>query len=265
MLKIVKKVFDILWTGAMGVLFVALVLLVAEVFFPKKDAGNQFNPQTVELFGKSVFRIVNKQHDGGGTGFATLTPSGMPVILTNAHVCEMGKTSGTVEIDLDDNFEKELPGIRFVEVRILSVSTFSDVCVLTSPPYLVPIRLSQENAARHSRITIIGFPLLNELTPSEGVVLRYKTIPIIWDVPMNECVGPTFRILSRMTFFGLQQICLRDLYGADTSAVVYPGNSGSPVLNAMGEVVGILFAGNNVTHHGTILPVTMVNSFIGGM
>lgn len=258
-----KKVRGILENTLLIALF--LVLLVGakqfiEYKYPPVNVGSAKDPELVEQFGRSVFRVLNKEHTGGGTGFSIVTPSGLPAIITNAHVCAMGDD---LQIDLDDSFP-ELPGLRYVDVKVLAVAAFTDLCLLSSPDFVSPLKLSKTNPPKYSKITIIGYPLLLELTPSSGVVLKSSFIPIMWNLPLEQCKGSGYRVITEIGFFGSYQLCIRDLFGFDVNAPTFPGNSGSPVLSARGEVVGVLFAGNNATHWGSVIPISMLNSFLEG-
>ncbi len=57
-------------------------------------------------------------------------------------------------------------------------------------------------------------------------------------------------------------ICLRQLKSILTTLGIYPGNSGSPVVNKYGNLVGVVFAGNNQTNYGYVIPLKQVREFL---
>ena len=63
--------------------------------------------------------------------------------------------------------------------------------------------------------------------------------------------------------FGVVNICVRTLDSQPVTASIYPGNSGSPVFNKYGNVVGVAFASNEFSR-GYIIPLSFVVNFLEG-
>ena len=49
----------------------------------------------------------------------------------------------------------------------------------------------------------------------------------------------------QQAIYGIEFACIRKYRSYSTTAVAYPGNSGSPVVNRYGNVIGVLFAGSS--------------------
>jgi len=47
-----------------------------------------------------------------------------------------------------------------------------------------------------------------------------------------------------------------------TSLKIYPGHSGSPLLNEVGDVVGVAFAAQQSSDYGYIIPLEIVRGFL---
>ena len=62
----------------------------------------------------------------------------------------------------------------------------------------------------------------------------------------SQCKGRIIELNPmQQLFYGIEFACLRPYRSYSTTAVSYPGNSGSPVVNKYGNVIGVLFAGSN--------------------
>lgn len=83
------------------------------------------------------------------------------------------------------------------------------------------------------RVYILGHPLGQGLTLTEGTVAG--------------------------------KIMFNDLWFNAVTAVAYPGNSGSPVLDKYGNVVGILVAGLQTTTRNVTVPIEDVSGFLKGL
>jgi putative serine protease PepD len=142
---------------------------------------------------------------GSGTGFLV---DGDGTIVTNAHV--VGDSS-EVQVRFDDKGE-------LVGADVLSVDTSTDLAALrveSVPDGVQPLKLANSDQVQVGDTAIaIGYPLGLDRTATSGIISGLE------------------RQISAPNGFSIDKVI-------QTDASVNPGNSGGPLLNARGEVIGV--------------------------
>lgn len=173
------------------------------------------------------YRIAIMKSDRYATGFH-LKYRGKTYIVTNKHVC-------------DSNLRIYQHGfIQFGKYvgQIIRISDMHDLCLVTSDRN-DGLELAEESAKPMDKITLIGYPRGLDKTIRQGRVVSYEHILAPWIMP-----GIEYRSMM-----------------IDT--ISYGGNSGSPVLNSEGKVVGVLYAGSRVYHtEAFVVPLEDLKLFL---
>jgi serine protease Do len=135
-------------------------------------------------------------------------------ILTNYHVVDEGTTI-SVAFPEDGLFQAEIIE-EYPDVDLALLKTDSDVEL----PYL---NLAKQTILdEHEQISFIGNPLAFNGIANQGTIIGYTQLTS-WDEPVLMIEAP-----------------------------VYRGNSGSPIINQEGEVIGVIFATLNHDTHGKV-------------
>jgi len=185
-----------------------------------QDAYSRTVSEVVERVGPSVAAVRlhgsggSSQALGGGSGFL-FTPDGY--VLTNSHVVRAGKPAATARPEL--RHQVSLADGREFDARWVGDDPDTDLAVLSidglSKGSLAHAPLGRSAGLKRGQIAIaIGNPLGFEHTVTAGIVsalgrgMRTSTGRLIPDV-------------------------------IQTDAALNPGNSGGPLLDSNGEVIGI--------------------------
>ena len=173
------------------------------------DAYSQAVIGATEKVSPSVVHIAiqksgskRRKQEGNGSGFV-LSSDGF--ICTNSHVVSKAKK---IEVTLMSG--ETYPG------EVVGEDPATDLAVVKIPPSSLPgIRLADSNALRVGQLAIaIGNPLGFEHTVTAGVV---------------SALGRSLRSQTGRLIDNIIQ----------TDAALNPGNSGGPLINSKGEVIGV--------------------------
>ena len=162
-------------------------------------------PELVKLVEKSVVRIIVKSEQGAsvGSGFVVETDGS---IMTNYHVIE-GAVSAEVEFE---------SGKKFDVIGFTTIDKERDLAIIKikqDPAELFKVRVAGELPEKGQKVAAFGAPRGLSFTASDGII---------------SAIRPTPEFTARSAGTYLQ-----------TTTPISPGNSGGPLVNMYGEVVGV--------------------------
>lgn len=251
---------------------VLLAAFAAVVEFPRMQQSWLRNKVA-----SKIFEIRGTKDGGGGTGWQVDAPSDTQYIVTNSHVCEFAERDGK-----DNNFLLVQKDGHSMRRRILEVSDKSDLCLIEGWPGMSGLSLSSQSPAVGDMVIAVGHPLLGPTTMTMGEVVQYEAVTIMHHImktgiPLldqmiharnDACNQPKNEIVKHRIFlFGVVPLDLRVCMVNETDAMatnttIFPGSSGSPVVDKWGQVLGVMFASDERTHWGDAVNLEHLRDFL---
>lgn len=224
-----------------------LTLTACSTVTTERDALLIAGPSTVIL-------TADKTLSTGGTGFQ-IKYIGKEYIVSNAHVCDIAKNKQTVA---------HLSNGETRIVKILDVSTRTDLCLLEPVRGLPYLYVSEkEGIVPYKKYFKVGHAYLRPNNVTSGYLIDRSIVMVPTNTPENLCVGGKNALVPVDIFPGFSVLlCVEVVDAQGLNMVVLPGDSGSPVVNEEGQVVGVAFASDNSSHWGFVVPHDVLLEFL---
>jgi len=212
-----------------------------------------------------VFEIRGTKTGGGGTGFQLLGPSGTPYIVTNSHICE-----GAQKDSKDQNHVLVKRDNHWLKRRILEIDENADLCLVEAWPSISGLTLGDE-VEIGEKVSAIGHPRLGPTTKTDGEVTAFESVSLQHHIMKSgdakldgflsasdeACNLPKNFVAKQMLYLygilplGEVPICfVKETNAIRLNVIIFPGNSGSPLVDSSGNVVGVVFATDSNTNWG---------------
>lgn len=205
------------------------------------------------LISQYAVKMVTVNDDSMGSGSYVYAPSGRVIILTNWHICRHADAQKKVSYRLDHDVVVQTPYVKS-DINV-------DLCAIYLPQefYRQALQVAGRDAQTFEQVMVMGYPLDGPLTPSYGYYLITSVLNInMGPGPDGNCPPG---IEKQEGFFG-EVYCLKEYNLGMTSAVIYPGNSGSPLLNMRNELIGVMNSGDQRSNFGNFVQRKDVINFL---
>jgi S1-C subfamily serine protease len=238
--------------GVLALSFAATSYYIARHAAAEEQRQDDYINTTV---GANVVEIRDVEgKKGGGTGFLVNTPSDNTFILTNNHVCGLANASGMLLIDQE------------YYAQVVANSPDHDLCLVSNPLNWDGISIA-DTSRDGQDVYLVGHPLLDPPSLVKGEISGTLDVRIFvgYNLPCDKKNDQKIDLSDNpfAVFFGLTSACIRTYEAQATTINVLPGNSGSPVVNHAGKLVGVAFAGReDGPGRGYIVPLSYVIKFL---
>jgi len=224
--------------------------------------------------GKKVVKLLGNCGQGicGGTGFHIKGESGQTYIMTNGHICLLADKNDMITVVR----EGEQPRLRKVIHRYKT----HDLCLVEGLPGVSAIGIS-DGVENGEFVGLIGHPGLRPISLSRGEIIGEDKISLMYgmNIPESYCIGryfsftkmankekPTEEEMAAMFFLFInsaENMCVvENINAVMLNGISYGGNSGSPVVNFYGNLVGVLFAGGQQPTDTYLVPLNEVKALL---
>jgi S1-C subfamily serine protease len=267
---------------------VSYSIIIAIIAYATPQLHKEYLRKTV---GVKVVLVTNqdpkKVKEGyyGGTGFYVQAPSGKTYIVTNRHVCR--RLSEHKEYMYVSS--KNDPVTH--KVKIIERDVLSDLCLLEAVPGTTGLTVG-DMPAIDQHIAVIGHPNLQPKTFTDGDVVgfdnsqiaigiigregmqaedcRFKDNKMI-KVPIKNLIEGSSK--GKFKFIDASKIlaedapkevtvCFASNFVMVTTALIWHGSSGSPVVDFYGRVVGVMYAIGDDNMWGRAITVADLKSLL---
>lgn len=199
---------------------------------------------------RSTRLVLTPDRRSGGTAFFFLTSQGHVVLLSNAHVCDNNKTMIVVT------------GQMWEKVEVVKQDHAVDLCLMYSESHqgLVHSALMPSSGYDlYDTIYSSGFQHLSHENPQKGTIIRRSVLNLRLPPQVTE---EGFSFCPPNTLSMGPMGCIKSMEVLETTLTSWPGNSGSPVVNKWGQLVGVVALTDLRSHYGAIVPLDLVLDFL---
>lgn len=210
----------------------------------------------------STFLIRNYTPNGSyasGSGFHIKDQEGKTHFITNAHVCDSGHPPKLTAYNTASN--------RTYNVEFIKYSYKADLCEMSVIPDVPALTLTGD-LFRGQQVFVAGHPAGYNFFVSSGLVVDgYDNTDMYTasTIGLKTCTKYGGKNVKMPVFdgflFDMKWMCVQKYVTIQTSAHVIGGNSGSPVVDVWGNVIGILHK-KNKTDWGLAVPAQKIFDFI---
>jgi len=199
-----------------------LVAILALMAAPFALGPAQAEPADIDAAARGVVRVVIIESDGGrvipvshGSGFAVSAER----IVTNAHVVRQAMEDPSLSVGIVPS-----DGESAVYARVIAISQRNDLALLgtTSPMQLPPLTISGNPANDSGSVTAVGYPMNVDRAQGLSIDDIFRAQPPVKSTGFLSGRRPT-----------------RDFDSLLHTAPIARGNSGGPLLDDCGRIVGV--------------------------
>jgi S1-C subfamily serine protease len=212
-----------------------------------------------------MIKDVGAPNGGGGTGFHVKAASGKTYILTNHHVCNVGK-------------KEAFPGKQMLIFKadgstavrkIIATYDRNDLCLIEGVDGVSGLSVASDNTTGDI-VSAVGHPHLRPITMTRGELAAESTAEFLWKTVNNQSECKGYNMYSIPIPFELamrygtsdRYACIRKTDVMLTTVQVLPGSSGSPTVNYFGQIVGVVYLGMTENNWSGLVPLRDIKRFL---
>lgn len=232
---------------------IAGLMGVASIFYVGVQAPSWHLKYIENKVGRVTIKVLKEEKGGGGSGFHVRTPKGKTYIMTNIHVCAGAKDSkGNVLVQLPH-------GGKFIKRKIVKEYSKHDLCLVEPVDGFNGIEVA-DKVTKGQELSVVGHPYLRPARVSLGQYLDDERISLLVRAEDEVDCAKKKGHVEQINMF--MRGCVKEYDSMETNITIFPGSSGSAVVNFFGQLSGVVFAGDNNTNYGFLVPLSFVKDFL---